>query len=350
MISSYTSRHIPSIDVMKLFLICGVALIHSNVSGYFSDYAYNSNFLIRLCGYISFSVCRVCVPCFFILSGFLFFYGIKDFNLTVYSAKLKGRIFSLLLPYMLWCLICCGLLYIKHRFFQMSGLGIFLDNGGIDWFSALKGFCSIDQNGGYPYAFAFWFIRNLIVFCILSPIAWLIGRYHLLTVILFLVYIVFDIDFYGFQWFVAGCYLSVHSGYLRRKRLFVPELAVMASVIFWTCVLVDINVPSESIQPLFMTMQVAASLYLTLYLSRLIESAELVRKLVPATFIIYATHQCYCTAVGRFFVSISGGADILSPLIAYLGSFLTLIILGFLIYLILHRFSPSILRILSGGH
>lgn len=47
----------------------------------------------------------ICNPGFFIFSGFLFFYKINNFNKQVYVNKLKKRVKTLIIPYLLWNVI-----------------------------------------------------------------------------------------------------------------------------------------------------------------------------------------------------------------------------------------------------
>ena len=42
------------------------------------------------------------VPVFFMFSGFLFFYKVKDFNISIYKQKLHKRFLSLCIPYICW--------------------------------------------------------------------------------------------------------------------------------------------------------------------------------------------------------------------------------------------------------
>ena len=53
---------------------------------------------IFMCHVIS----RAAVPTFFLISGYYFFYKIKDFTFDNYKDKLKKRIRTILIPYLLW--------------------------------------------------------------------------------------------------------------------------------------------------------------------------------------------------------------------------------------------------------
>ena len=51
------------------------------------------------------SINIVAVPVFFIISGYFFFYQTKAFGKEAYSKKLRKRIKTLLIPYLLWNLL-----------------------------------------------------------------------------------------------------------------------------------------------------------------------------------------------------------------------------------------------------
>lgn len=165
-------KKIAGVSELKFLLILGIVLIHCEIISEYPTSALNANFGIQLCHFISGTICYPCVPCFFVISGYLFFRDVSKFNSNIYLQKIKQRSSTLLLPYIIWCTICCFLLYIKHRYLHMSGLNIFLDDGSINWPNLFAGYWSIPEAGNMPYAMAFWFIRNLMVFELFSPVVW----------------------------------------------------------------------------------------------------------------------------------------------------------------------------------
>ena len=61
---------------------------------------------------------RIFVPCFFLISGFLFFYY-SGFDRHIYWEKMKKRFRSLLVPYLFWnCFVI--FLYFLGRYFYRS--------------------------------------------------------------------------------------------------------------------------------------------------------------------------------------------------------------------------------------
>ena len=339
---------VPYIGAMKLLLIFGVVLIHCSLSKGYSDEESAANLAIKLCDFISLDICWFCVPCFFCLSGYLYFRGVSSFDSSVYFGKLKRRLHSLFIPYVCWCAICCVLLYVKHKFLHMPGLGIFLDGNEVDWVNFLKGFWYISQGDGYPYAFAFWFIRNLMVFIVLSPLAYVIGRWHITALIFYLSYLFLDIDFYGFEWFVAGVYFSCHQRFFEIGLRHSGLLLSLAVVVFCGCVLAQVF-EYEYLLRLRGLLQVPSALYLVLVVSRRIYDNYVIRMLVPSTFMIYATHQCYCTIIRKVYAGIFGSGTLAGPFFAYICSFLTMIVMGYLIYELMRGCCPRVLGLITGG-
>lgn len=333
-------RHSYQIDRFKLILILGVVLKHSNLAldypmGYRLD-----NIWLRICNEISTTLCSVCVPCFFIISGLLFFRNIDSFTVKTYKNKLFRRFHSLFIPYMTWCAICCLLLFIKHRCFDFPGSGIFLDNGEIDLRNFIKGFWSIDGYDGFPYAFAFWFIRNLMVFCALSPIVYMIAKRNWATAITIILYLTIlyltGSPTYGFIWFLVGAYFSLHSVSLTLGKRAYCVLAVL----YLLCTVLMINgvwyewAKSVSVPCAFFLLYMCASQFKT--------------HLTNATFMIYATHQCYSSTVRHLYEHMINDNLNLAPA-AYLLTFLTLVGLGIAINALMDKYLRPLRPILSGN-
>ncbi len=121
---------------------------------------------------------RLCVPLFFITSGYLFFLNIDEFSFAAYKNKIRHRISSLLIPYIVWNLITLLLYFIGCTFlFPMPSGKPILEYGLQDFL-----FCFWDMGHvtGNPNVTGFvintplWFIRDLIIVSLLSPIIYIL--------------------------------------------------------------------------------------------------------------------------------------------------------------------------------
>ncbi len=120
-----------------------------------------TSFFIRL---IDIIVGDFSVPVFFFVSGFLFFAG--GFTSKSYIKKLGGRIHSLFVPYVLWNLIAVAFTW---AFFQLlppsSGQGFHMT-----WSEFFNGFTIGVNEYTNPHAGNLWFVRELMIVILLSPI------------------------------------------------------------------------------------------------------------------------------------------------------------------------------------
>ena len=90
------------------------------------------------------------VPLFFIISGFLFFRN--TYTMNDVKQKMRKRVYTLLIPYLIWNLI-------YYVIYMLRNPGMGLDVGMI-----------VDAAFNYTYNPSFWFIYQLILLVIISPI------------------------------------------------------------------------------------------------------------------------------------------------------------------------------------
>lgn len=108
------------------------------------------------------SLTMLAVPTFFVISGFLFFRNMPTdgaIPTRLFIQKLKARFRSLFVPYMLWNAF---VLVVKCIQYQIEGR---------EW----RGFLSWDTFfAGQPINFPLWYVRSLMILCILSPVIYML--------------------------------------------------------------------------------------------------------------------------------------------------------------------------------
>jgi len=116
---------------------------------------------------ISQTLVKVAMPVFFIISGFLFFVNVKEWNFHVYLTKIRRRLKTLLIPYVLWNL----LMAVKLKTFCWSMFWTYWKPAGIqiDWFGN-------EQLMTAPANMPLWFLRDLMVVSLLTPIIYIAIR------------------------------------------------------------------------------------------------------------------------------------------------------------------------------
>lgn len=178
-----------------------IVLLHARFqSGAIGDvsFSYSRNqypIYYSLSNIMSDYICQIAVPLFFLLSGYLFFFNVSSFSWDIYKSKLRRRVHSLLIPYLFWnSLILLFYIFIQTLFPGLtSGVNKFITSYTLsDWFHAYW-----DINGG-PICLQFWFIRDLMVISLLTPILYfLINKFSY-----------FSVFFIGLLWFL-GYYTQI---------------------------------------------------------------------------------------------------------------------------------------------
>lgn len=128
---------------------------------------------------------HVAVPLFFVISGFLFFSGISDGSLGVWKRKLCSRCKTLVLPYLLWHILSLFIMMVSEigEVAEYGLFGWFEQHGGLKmlWCYHYWNLERVDIWGNpaissAPILTPMWFIRDLIVCILLSPVFFLFFR------------------------------------------------------------------------------------------------------------------------------------------------------------------------------
>lgn len=202
------------------------------------------------CSYV---FAHTAVPCFFLISGFLFFEGLQTWNTKIYAKKLKKRCVSLVVPYISWNIISI----LSFYFYYLAN--DYLTN--TDYSSSLHYLSTINLHsfwdcnvwGGHkinwlgypvpssgPVAVTLWFLRDLIVVTILAPLFWWLfkttkrfGLYLLLLCFVSRIWIPapgFSIEAAFF--FGTGAYFSINNiglfSFAKRFRYLIIGLCTIA--------------------------------------------------------------------------------------------------------------------------
>lgn len=169
-----------SIDFLRFPLIIGVIFIHNYNStivvhgvelgndSYMPLYHVFSELFSRV-------IASVAVPLFFLISGFLFFLNV-NFSKKVYVHKLKKRIKSLFVPYLFWNIAFLLLYYMASRLPVVENWFKSVEYTPEFILTSLWGKASTTPMT-YPIAYQFWFIRDLMVIVVLTPIIYLLIKY-----------------------------------------------------------------------------------------------------------------------------------------------------------------------------
>ncbi|MFB9949552.1 acyltransferase [Rhizobium puerariae] len=176
------------INLMRILLISGIVFVHVPHDPETSPFLGLNGLFDWLRVFLGDSLFRIGVPCLSAISGYLLFQ--RGWDAFDYARTLRSKAKTVLLPFLLWN---CGLLavvLVSQRF--GVGVGYFPDL----WNASTREFLSYAfATEGLPVDIPLYFLRDLVVCIILSPVlAFLVRRYAALTLaILFVLAILPDL-------------------------------------------------------------------------------------------------------------------------------------------------------------
>lgn len=319
------------------------------------------------------------VAVYFFISGYLFFYNNTEWTVKVYQYKLRNRVKTLLIPYLLWNLIGIGLVVFKSLpifdvFLSYPGTGIDLSisnllscfwmyNGKLS--APLSGVENAEvfvQTQSYPINTALWFVRDLMIVVVCTPLLhFLLKRLKLIILtVLGVAYVVFSykiVDWHinqltmAFLFFSWGAYLSI-----QRKLVLdtFKNYYVGAAILYLLCSTGYVFVSDYS-NGAATLLKIIHSFALVLF-SFGVVSYFLPRIRFTFHFNVMAlscfVYMSHCLVVPRilkiltFFIK--PDTDILW-LTVYLLSFILTLFLLALCFFFCKRYTPSLLNVLIGG-
>lgn len=224
-LASLTSR---TIEWLRFPMAALVVLLHTGALGIHSAQPVYRTLSILTSG----ALCRLAVPCFFFVSGYLFFTKMQEWDWACYKGKLKKRVRTLLVPYLLWNVIAAALLY-SYRSWRMR----------LDGLDPVSFIAQVKEWGGWwdadvSFDGPLWFIRHLMFLCLLAPLVWyLVKRWGLYWLALCSVALMFSSSFEGICTFSAGAYFQIHGkdllGELRKVRVpaYIMSILLLAGIV-----------------------------------------------------------------------------------------------------------------------
>lgn len=192
-----------AIKVMRFPMLLLIVLIHCNLTYRSVGAPGNHEIADVIMTFFSECLCRGCVPLYFAISGYLFFCNIDTFDFKVFGKKWKSRIYTLLQPYLIWnilgmvVLISIHSAYLRPFFPGLKPLDVDLSFVASCFWRVNEQY-SFFETTGSPADSPMWYIRDLMVLNILSPILYLaVRKLRWLPVIMFTVC------------FVCGCWIRI---------------------------------------------------------------------------------------------------------------------------------------------
>ena len=292
------------------------------------------------------------VPIFFIFSGYLFFLSNKN-----YTEKLRSRFHTLLVPYILWNLILLSLYLVLNTIGypqNINGKSI-VDYSIIDYLRLFWDRGSYDNGNFVPLLCPLWYIRNLIIMSILSPLLYYIIRY-LRELFLMIVAAWWLTTYHNafipqtILFFSLGAYFSIFNINPLKIAIENKTFLIILFVIFATGDLLSHVVNETPINLQLHRLSLIINIFALLLFADWCIRHKYTSKLLPnSAFIVFCVHYPIVVLLRKICISkFSNSSDIIHILL-YFACIIIATIISIGLYCILERFFPKIKNILSGN-
>jgi len=305
--------------------------------------------------FISWVLCHQTLPMFLLISGFLFF---KDYELTYKCTmhKVQRRVRSLLIPFLLWnmiafvCILCIQTIRPDLAPYFNQDRTLIRDYGILDFFNGLLGI-----RDHYLYDLPTWFIRDIFLMALLSPLVWTILK-KLPTVLslLLLGVLMFSKPLCGFQhtviiFYSLGALISIKSIRLEWIDKWGREITIVFIILgLLQAYFKTIDIDYWWLPRLVGVFGVAAVWSIS---KRLLASERAVRvllKLAAFSFILYAVHSPVVLNAVRGLFHVLLPYNTVGVLTAYVMAPAVAVILLVCGGHLLRRQAPAVFSVLNG--
>lgn len=346
------------LSVLRFPLIVGVVFIHAYettvwLSGYAVAAAGQAAWSQFVRDLVSQSVARVSVPLFFLIAAYLLFFGF-DGSGAGYLARLKSRARTLLVPFLFWNLAVVAVFALAQALpwtapLFNSGKPTVAAYDAQQWLDALLGLTQP------PIAYQFWFIRDLFLLVLATPLVHLavtrapvagglaLGACWLAGIGVGIPSIE------GVFFFYLGAWLGVRRVDLCRVDRFGAVLAAA----FVALVLADASskpwVINDYLHKAAIVTGVAAALYAAGRVRHGGRFERLLIALSPASFFVFAMHEPALTFARKVTYRLIAPETAGATIAVYFAIPLTLILLLTALYFPLKRRLPRLMALATGG-
>lgn len=313
--------------------------------------SFNLNGFVQI--FISDGIARIAVPLFFLISGYLSFW---DFKATPdnFILKYKKRFFSLVVPFLIWSLWGILVFYILQ---SIPAFKAFFTHELIKDYPIGKMLNAIFLN---PIPYQLWFIRDLIIFTILSPLIYFfVSRISYFSIIFLLFLWFFNVDLLyisniGILFFSLGSFLAIKRIDMNPLKKKFPKLI---RLVFWAWMALLFIKTYREAKGLPGTNYLGSLSIMTGLLAVWFNYDVLCGKkwleekifyLSAYTFFLYAFHEPVLTILKKGILKVIGVSPY-SNLFAYLVAPILTILFSISVAIILKKHANRFYKIITGG-
>lgn len=284
------------------------------------------------------SATSISVPAFFLISGFLFF---RSYEPSKLFDKFKRRFFGICIPYLVWNILAyLFYVFLTYIPFISEQINTYVEPLSIQ---------SILLNAIWGYHNITWFLRNLMVYIIISPILYCTIRKKvpgilIISAILAVGWIFHSDNIMHFIYYLLGAYISLnyeelaHIKYNWNEKL----LAYIILVISILGIAIIGEISSGFMHILHVIQVIALWIIGDCFLTE-----KTLKWWVQISFFIYCSHRMILESVEKIFLIVLGKSDIAAFIDLMLAPCISLLIIFGIAWFL--RKEKILWRILTGN-
>jgi len=338
------------IEVLRFSLIVGIVFIHMYTNDiHFSGTVQDHNLFAMFVEYVSNILARVSVPLFFAMSGYLFFLSF-DGSFANYKKKMHSRFHTLLIPFLFWNAIVFLFFAIAQNLPQTAHYfngerPLVLSYGFLDQLALFFGLGKFE----YPVAYQFWFIRDLIILVIISPLLYILLRkipwFVLGSLFLAWVFLPPHPDLTSYFYFTLGAYLGIRHITFQKTVTYAPFVIGIYVVLSF----VSLFSEERYIDNVVILWGTFAAFCLSYYIVQNEKISQKLIQLAKYSFFVFAVHEPLLSIVRKISFKVVSPQSDWSVLGLYFFAPIVTIVSAIVLYEILARLAPGILKIATGN-
>ena len=290
---------------------------------------------------------RISVPMFLVISGYMLFGNVQRYTHTVYFSKLKRRVRTLLIPYVIWNALSLLELMVK-KLPVFAGLFPNIHKVIVDPTFCLEGFWAL-PGLGTPLYYPFWYIRDLMVLVVVSPVVyWALKKTReLWLLILFaLVFCNVNVGYYlsSMLYFSIGAYWAIY----RKDTL--PDIHLLQGIalVWMLMAILDTATRNPQVHTVSILCGIGAMLFVGVtavckYRYNVNET------LTKSVFFIYAIHATLLVYIYKGFERISPPHNEIWLFVFNTAMAVITLAVSFAVYRVFARYLPGACKIMCGG-
>lgn len=326
----------------NFFFSLFVVWVHSYNGELFLGKTSRGMAVVRLERMLGETVGQIAVPGFFMISAYLFY---RNFDWNCLGRKWKSRLFSILIPYLLWNLIYYLGYVIGSR---LPFVGHVMGKGTVPFDLAAL----LDAVINHRYLYVFWYLKQLILLIALAPLLYLVLK-RIWSGVLFLlaafwmVWFVADLPYLNEDalfYYGVGAFSAIHGHWMetawKKSRFWIGTALIGFGALnfYWTA---RYYLPGTTVLYRFLT---PVGLWMMVDEKRL----PIARSWMECNFILYAVHFAFVRLINKT-AAVLLPAGMLTPVILYLLMPFTMAAVSYGLSLVMKRYVPGIWHVLNGG-